>query len=116
MNRFFGTGLLAVIGSLIMPQNIRQESRQDYIRDRSTAAMEGIVGGAMFAMIATSMLPAAFKGAERNAGLFFVMGFVFSVLVGVLGARFGEVQVRTTCPAPHLPYNPLTLSFYLLQH
>lgn len=89
---FAGTGLLALVGSLIMPQNIRHGSRQDYIRDRSTAAMEGIVGGAMFAMIATSMLPAAFKGAERNAGLFFVMGFVFSVLVGVLGARFGEVQ------------------------
>lgn len=87
---FVLTGVLAMVGSLIMP--VGGGSVQEKVRDSTTAIAEGLTGGAMLAMIATAMLPEAFKGAKEEAGVLFVLGFVLSVFITGLGARFGEAQ------------------------
>jgi len=46
----------------------------------------------MLAMIATAMLPEAFKEAGELAGIFFVVGFTTSVFIDGLGARFAQPQ------------------------
>eukprot|EP00435_Cladocopium_sp_Y103_P053127 s189_g16.t4 len=86
------TGLLAMIGSLIMPANVARGSDLAKKRDKATALMEGITGGAMLAMVSTAMLPEAFKGAGDKAGLIFVLGFVLSVWITCLGYRYGGPQ------------------------
>lgn len=86
------TGLLAMIGSLIMPANVARGSDLAKKRDSATALMEGITGGAMLAMVSTAMLPEAFKGAGDKAGLIFVLGFVLSVWITCVGYRYGGPQ------------------------
>jgi len=86
------TGLLAMIGSLIMPANVERGSDLAQKRDKVTACMEGLTGGAMLAMVSTAMLPEAFKGAGDRAGLLFVLGFGLSVWITCLGYRFGSPQ------------------------
>mmetsp|Transcript_49035 Transcript_49035/g.109985 ORF Transcript_49035/g.109985 Transcript_49035/m.109985 type:complete len:350 (+) Transcript_49035:36-1085(+) len=86
------TGLLAMVGSLIMPANVERGSDLARKRDKATAVMEGLTGGAMLAMVSTAMLPEAFKGAGDRAGLLFVLGFVLSVWITCLGYRAGSPQ------------------------
>jgi zinc transporter ZupT len=89
---FMVTGLLSMVGSLLMPQHVEPGSSLEQVRDSSTAAFEGLTGGAMLAMISTAMLPEAFKGAGSSAGVLFVIGFVVSVFINELGARYGGPQ------------------------
>mmetsp|Transcript_135965 Transcript_135965/g.378949 ORF Transcript_135965/g.378949 Transcript_135965/m.378949 type:complete len:422 (-) Transcript_135965:251-1516(-) len=88
------TGFLSMVGSLIMPNAVTKGSIEERVRYTSTAAFEGLTGGAMLAMIATAMIPEAFRGAGEAAGLLFVLGFVLSVFISCLGARFGGPQGR----------------------
>mmetsp|Transcript_55334 Transcript_55334/g.117975 ORF Transcript_55334/g.117975 Transcript_55334/m.117975 type:complete len:476 (+) Transcript_55334:187-1614(+) len=92
---FVVTGLLALVGSWIMPDHVEPGSTADKVRDFSTACMEGLTGGAMLAMISTAMLPEAYRGAGEPAGLLFVLGFALSILLSCLGARFGGPQELT---------------------
>lgn len=90
---FILTGLLAMVGSLIMPgKHAAPRSSLARQRDKVTAMTEGITGGAMLAMVSTAMLPEAFKGAGDKAGLIFVLGFVLSVWITCLGYRYGDPQ------------------------
>jgi len=91
---FLLTGLLAMVGSLIMPEDVKRGSSLETIRDISTSAMEGITGGAMLAMVSTAMLPEAFKGAGERAGVLFVLGFGLSVWITAIGYRYGNPQPR----------------------
>lgn len=89
---FAATGLLSMCGSLVMPDTVVADSVLDRVRNTSTAALEGLTGGAMLAMISTAMIPEAFRGAGEAAGLLFVLGFAVSVLISCLGTRFGGPQ------------------------
>lgn len=89
---FLTTGLLAMIGSLIMPADVTKGSPLDKLRDTWTAASEGLTGGAMLAMVSTAMLPEAFNGAGNSAGVLFVLGFVVSIFITALGFRYGGPQ------------------------
>lgn len=91
---FVVTGVLAMVGSLVMPDTVSKGSTLEEVRDSSTAAFEGLTGGAMLAMISTAMLPEAFKGAGSIAGVLFVFGFVVSVFINGLGARYGGPQEK----------------------
>lgn len=84
------TGLLSMVGSLIMPVNVEHGSSLEIIRDRTTSAMQGLTGGAMLAMVSTAMLPEAFKGAGEFAGVLFVFGFGLSVVITAIGFRYGN--------------------------
>lgn len=86
------TGLLAMVGSLVMPESIPEHSILEEVRTATTTSLEGLTGGAMLAMISTAMMPAAFKGTGEAAGVFMVLGFVCAVMIGGLGARFGPPQ------------------------
>mmetsp|Transcript_8895 Transcript_8895/g.22941 ORF Transcript_8895/g.22941 Transcript_8895/m.22941 type:complete len:402 (-) Transcript_8895:89-1294(-) len=91
MTVFLMTGMMAMVGSLIMPVHVAKGSILERVRDLTTSASEGLTGGAMLAMIATAMLPEAFKGAGEMAGILFVLGFALSVFINGLGARFGNM-------------------------
>eukprot|EP00913_Durusdinium_trenchii_P023015 g21610.t1 len=94
---FSGSSLLLgqkmPVSRMLGPRSLRAaEARGSDLarkRDKATALMEGITGGAMLAMVSTAMLPEAFKGAGDKAGLIFVLGFVLSVWITCLGYRFG---------------------------
>mmetsp|Transcript_72882 Transcript_72882/g.144423 ORF Transcript_72882/g.144423 Transcript_72882/m.144423 type:complete len:395 (-) Transcript_72882:532-1716(-) len=89
---FLLTGILTMVGSLCAPTSVLRGSSLEKVRDETTAALEGLTGGAMLAMIATAMLPEAFKEAGELAGIFFVVGFTTSVFIDGLGARFAQPQ------------------------
>ncbi|CAE8722102.1 unnamed protein product [Polarella glacialis] len=86
---FLMTGLLAMLGSLMMPSDVQRGSNLQKLRDTSTSAMQGLTGGAMLAMVCTAMIPHSFKGAGDSAGILFVAGFGLSVWITALG--FQEV-------------------------
>mmetsp|Transcript_33446 Transcript_33446/g.106008 ORF Transcript_33446/g.106008 Transcript_33446/m.106008 type:complete len:413 (-) Transcript_33446:169-1407(-) len=89
---FISTGLLALLGSLILPDNIPPDSRLSKVRTVATSSMEGLTGGAMMAMVSTAMLPEAFHGAGNVSGLIFVLGFLVSVALHGIGAICGGPQ------------------------
>lgn len=72
---FLMTGTLAMVGSLILPGR----GPDDLVIGYASAAMEGLVGGAMLAMVSTAMLPEAFHTGGSASGFFFVCGFLVSV-------------------------------------
>eukprot|EP00933_Yihiella_yeosuensis_P052033 TRINITY_DN50012_c0_g1_i1.p1 TRINITY_DN50012_c0_g1~~TRINITY_DN50012_c0_g1_i1.p1 ORF type:complete len:348 (-),score=50.32 TRINITY_DN50012_c0_g1_i1:46-987(-) len=87
---FWITGILAAVGSLAMPKSdVPEVVHMDNIFD---ALSQGLAGGMMLAMVATAMLPEAFKGAGESAGVYFVLGFVLSLSITCFEARFGTVQ------------------------
>eukprot|EP00931_Biecheleriopsis_adriatica_P074535 TRINITY_DN48574_c0_g1_i1.p1 TRINITY_DN48574_c0_g1~~TRINITY_DN48574_c0_g1_i1.p1 ORF type:complete len:349 (+),score=28.73 TRINITY_DN48574_c0_g1_i1:65-1111(+) len=90
---FVLTGLLAMLGSWIMPANPKLHSIASEIRSTGSAAAEGLTGGSMLAMVSTAMLPEACHGGGQLSGFFFVMGFATSVLISALGARFGDPHI-----------------------
>ncbi|CAE8582252.1 unnamed protein product [Polarella glacialis] len=87
---FLLTGVLAMLGSLMLPVSSDKEVTQ--IENYSDSICEGIAGGMMLAMLATAMLPEAFRGAGEAAGIYFVLGFVLSLAITCVEARFGTVQ------------------------
>eukprot|EP00930_Biecheleria_cincta_P055986 TRINITY_DN42217_c0_g1_i1.p1 TRINITY_DN42217_c0_g1~~TRINITY_DN42217_c0_g1_i1.p1 ORF type:complete len:352 (-),score=32.48 TRINITY_DN42217_c0_g1_i1:111-1166(-) len=89
---FAMTGFLAMIGSLIVPDENTASPRIERYSDDATVCLEGLTGGAMLAMVATAMIPEAFAGAKDVAGDLFVVGFVGSVFITGLGARYGSPQ------------------------
>lgn len=86
------TGVLAMIGCLILPDRVEVGSQADRVKSFSSAAAEGFTGGSMFAMIATAMLPEAFHHAGTKVGFTFVLGFVISVTISEFGVRFGGTE------------------------
>lgn len=92
---FVNTGLLAMVGSLILPDDVKADSLLDRERSLATSTLEGLTGGAMMAMTATAMLPEAFHGAGQASGLLFVSGFLVSVILNGIGARVGKPQDLT---------------------
>jgi len=89
---FFITGILTMIGFLILPEKVEVGSNAHLVKTMASAVAEGFTGGSMFAMIATAMLPEAFKHAGTKSGLSFVVGFVLSVMIADFGVRFHGTQ------------------------
>jgi zinc transporter ZupT len=92
---FVMTGILAFLGSMVMPQ---RACGVDVSLDFSAAAMEGLTSGAMFAMVATAMIPEAFHGAGEASGLPFVLGFLASCLLQIVGIQLRGVLVDPCKP------------------
>lgn len=86
---FVGTGMLAFLGSWAMPGK-GVNSTLEMVQPIATSILEGLTGGAMFAMISTAMIPEAFHGAGDAAGLLFVLGFLTACLMQVFGVAFSE--------------------------
>lgn len=86
---FVNTGVLAMVGSLILPNDVAPNSVIAKEKSVLTASMEGLTGGAMMAMTSTAMLPHAFHGAGQISGLFFVSGFLLSVILNGIGTHLG---------------------------
>jgi len=84
---FVSTGLIAMTASAVMPESYPSELFSRGIL-HVTACAEGLAGGAMLAMMSTAMLPAAYRGVKNEAGIYFVFGFVISVLIEALHAYF----------------------------
>merc|ERR1740130_1368967 len=92
------TGILAMVGSLIIPVNdtpspadIEKMSRDGpRVLEWITAAMEGFTGGAMLAMVSTAMLPEAFHGTGNLSGSIFVLGFMVSCAFQAVGIHIGH--------------------------
>lgn len=89
---FMITGVLTLVGCLILPDKVEVGSHAEHVKLASSAAAEGFTGGSMFAMIATAMLPEAFKYAGSKSGFTFVLGFITSVFIAELGVRFGGTE------------------------
>jgi zinc transporter ZupT len=89
---FIITGVLTLVGCLILPDKVEVGSHAEKVKLASSAAAEGFTGGSMFAMIATAMLPEAFKFAGSKSGFTFVLGFITSVFIAELGVRFGGTE------------------------
>jgi len=85
---FVNTGLLAMLGWVMMPGKVIDFSPTDMAMNILTGVMQGITGGAMMAMTSTAMLPEAFHGAGNLSGLLFVTGFLVSVAVKGLDVCF----------------------------
>eukprot|EP00930_Biecheleria_cincta_P008803 TRINITY_DN110375_c0_g1_i1.p1 TRINITY_DN110375_c0_g1~~TRINITY_DN110375_c0_g1_i1.p1 ORF type:complete len:104 (-),score=20.15 TRINITY_DN110375_c0_g1_i1:212-523(-) len=88
-------GILATVGSLILP--VTHDETAGKVENLIGSVSEGVAGGMMLGMVATAMLPEAFKGAGEAAGVYFVLGFVLSLSITCVEARFGTVQN----PRPH---------------
>lgn len=88
---FVLTGVISLIASFCMPETCSGEmfsSSAVY----GTALAQGLTGGSMLAMLSTAMLPEAYKGARHVAGIYFVLGFVLSVLIETLNAYMAGPQ------------------------
>jgi len=89
---FLLTGVLAMIGSLIMPISNAAGSELGVVQDAPVPFMEGLTGGSMLAMVSTAMLPEAFHGAGSKSGILFVLGFMFACVLDSLGSYYGGPQ------------------------
>lgn len=88
---FVVTGVVAMAGSFVMPEHCAGgvfSGTTIY----STSFLQGLTGGAMLAMMATAMLPEAYKGAKNAAGLYFVLGFVISIMIQTLDSYLASPQ------------------------
>jgi hypothetical protein len=82
---FLITGLLALLASFFFPETCSGETFSVSAL-YGTSVAEGLTGGLMLAMLATAMLPAAYKGARHAAGIYFVGGFLTSILAETFNA------------------------------
>lgn len=89
---FAVTGFLSMIGSLMVPSEDSSSPRIERVTHEATVCLEGLTGGAMLAMVSSAMIPEAFHGAKEAASDLFVLGFVSSVFITGLGARYGSPQ------------------------
>lgn len=76
---FILTGIIAMIGSLMMPDQCGPSS--SLTLSHVAAIVQGVSGGMMLAMMATAMLPESYRRYGSSSGLFFVLGFVISVAI-----------------------------------
>lgn len=85
------TGLVAMIGSFVMPESC---ARITLIKGLShvTAITQGLSGGMMLAMMATAMLPESYRRGGTPSGMFFVLGFVLSVLIETMEIYFATPE------------------------
>lgn len=86
---FVMTGVLAFLGSLSL-QFFSEGEQAETVRFSASAGLQGLTGGAMLAMVSTAMLPEAFHGAGDSAGFIFFAGFASSVLIQIMGIRYGD--------------------------
>jgi len=76
---WLGTGVGAALGAIAFPPLDGDEPSR--ARVLSVAAIEGMCGGAMLTMIASSVLPEAFEQSHDVAGLSCTLGFLTAMLV-----------------------------------
>jgi hypothetical protein len=91
------TTVLSGMSSAALPQNMHgpgshQTAYHEFISILG-AAIEGLAGGAMLAMVCATMLPEAFENGGRWSGLFAVLGFLMSCSVKVY---FGRASAADT--------------------
>jgi len=79
-------------GSFVMPENCPAEIFSTATM-YGTAFAQGLTGGAMLAMMATAMLPEAYRAAREAAGIYFVLGFVISVLILTMESYMASPQL-----------------------
>lgn len=89
---FVMTGLLAMLGSAVIPADLEGNHQLAHIRDAGTAGLEGFTGGAMLAMVSTAMIPEAYNHAPEFSGILFVAGFLISVWLNGVGLYYGSPQ------------------------
>jgi zinc transporter ZupT len=94
---FVITGFVAMVGSFTMPENCGSQTFTTAALF-VTALLQGLTGGAMLAMMATAMLPEAYRHAKHAAGLYFVFGFVISVLIQTLDSYLAGPQQLLHAP------------------
>lgn len=87
---FVMTGVLSWLACWSLPEILSPFAQN--VQKTATAFLEGLTGGAMFAMISTAMIPEAFHGAGVLSGSIFVLGFMASCLLQAVGVFFGEPQ------------------------
>lgn len=88
---FMITGMLSLIASFFFPETCAGETFSVSAL-YGTAVAEGVTGGLMLAMLATAMLPAAYKGARHAAGIYFVVGFMTAILAETFNAYLAGPQ------------------------
>jgi zinc transporter ZupT len=87
------TTVLSGLSSAALPVDMHSHgSHSGYMEFISLlgAAIEGLAGGAMLAMVCATMLPEAFHNGGRWSGLFAVLGFLMSCSVKVYFGRASE--------------------------
>ena len=87
---FFATGLGALLGAAIMPEE-HGEGFELFVK-----GMEGFAAGAMLTMIAQTMLPEAFHQGGNVVGMSCLCGFLATILVKMVPLDGGEMAVATT--------------------
>merc|ERR1719460_766574 len=91
------TTVLSGISSAALPSDMHKHgSHQSVYREFISilgAAIEGLAGVAMLAMVCATMLPEAFENGGRWSGLFAVLGFLMSCSVKVY---FGRASASDT--------------------
>lgn len=85
------TTVLSAMSSAALPADMHahRHNQSTYLEFISIlgAAIEGLAGGAMLAMVCATMLPEAFEHGGRWSGLFAVLGFLMSCSVKVYFGR-----------------------------
>jgi zinc transporter ZupT len=90
------TTLLSGMSSAALPADMHTNQGSEYMHAISLtgAAIEGLAGGAMLAMVCATMLPEAYEQGGRWSGLCAVLGFLMSCCVKVYFGRASEGDVR----------------------
>lgn len=77
------TGFLAALTTVVVPHSMSVQTCK-----LAESAVEGVAGGAMLAMVLSTMVPDAFsKGGDLAAGLVTVLGFLAAAITKVVSAR-----------------------------
>jgi len=93
------TTLLSGLSSAALPTDMhahRTDSAYLEFISLMGAAIEGLAGGAMLAMVCATMLPEAFEHGGRWSGLFAVLGFLMSCSVKVYFGRASAGDTEAT--------------------
>ena len=83
---WLGTGLGAALGAVAFPPLSADEEAGDS-RVLIVAAIEGMCGGAMLTMIASSVLPEAFEQSHDASGLSCTLGFLCALVIKAVGTE-----------------------------
>ncbi|KOO22053.1 camp protein kinase regulatory chain [Chrysochromulina tobinii] len=85
---FIGTGIGAGLGALAFPP-VGPEGRSDGIK-MTIAGIEGMCGGAMLTMIASTVLPEAFEHGGSMIGVACLFGFLAALLTKAIGSELSS--------------------------
>ena len=85
---FIGTGIGAGLGALAFPP-VGPEGRSDGIK-MTIAGIEGMCGGAMLTMIASTVLPEAFEHGGSMIGVACLGGFLAALLTKAIGSTLSS--------------------------